>query len=129
MSYTHSGREYIKEAYVKTSFNDSIVSILKKQGVNYPALSGTWILVRIAGVGDGSEYELNFPFEIPDSLVISREDLIQVTNSKMVYWMSTSGKKRDYFLSYEWEHLHLTPGKWYHGDDPWIHFTRKKMDD
>ena len=119
-------RQFIKESYVKTSFNDSIVSILKKEGVNYPELAATWFLIREDSGDDGSEYLLKFPFKIPDSLVISREDLIQATNSKMVYWMSTDGKKKDYFLYYKWGYLHLTPGKWYQGDDPWIHFSRKQ---
>jgi len=122
------GREYIKETYVKTSFDDSIVSILKKQGVNYPELAGTWFLIRAASVGDGSEYLLEFPHEIPDSLVITREDFITALHNNRLYLMSTDGKKRDYVFSYEWGYLKLTPGKWYEGEDPWIHFSRNQLE-
>jgi hypothetical protein len=42
--------------------------------------------------------------------------------------MSTDGKKRDYVFSYERGYLKFTPGKWYEGEDPWIHFSRKQME-
>ena len=44
---------YLKEGYIKTSFNDSILNIIKRDGANYPELAGTWLLVRGAGGVDG----------------------------------------------------------------------------
>lgn len=121
----YDGEKYIKESYVKISLNDSILNILLAYGVNYPELAGTWFLIREHSIGDGSEYILNFPFKIPDSLIISREELIQATQNKMLYKMPTNGKNRDYVLSYHWGSLELTPSKWYKRDDPWIHFSKK----
>ena len=119
---------YLKEVYVKTSLDDSLVDLLKKHGANYPELAGTWMLIRESG-GDGEgTYLLEFPYEIPDSIEISREDFISAVENNKVYMMSTDGKKRDYTFSYEWGYLRFTPGKWYKGEDPWIHFTRKQMD-
>ncbi len=120
------GEIFVKESYAKTKLNDSILHILKTQGVNYPELAGTWSLIRDMGVDDGSQYILKFPFKIPDSISLSRADMIKVTESKMVYWMYTNGKKRDYLLSYNWGYLCLTPGKWYRGDDPWIHYKKSE---
>lgn len=121
----YHGESYIRETYVKARQNDSVMHILKTHGVNYPELVGSWSLVREEGFNDGSEYTLKFPFKIPDSIKLTREELIQMTKNKMVYWMTTSGKKRDYVLSYEWGSLQLRPGKWYKGEDPWIHFDKE----
>jgi len=122
----HDGQTYIKESYVKTTLNDSMMNILITQGVNYAELAGTWSLIREDGIDDGSMYILKFPFKIPDSLTISREEFIQATKNNLIYYMSTNGKKRDYLLSYQWGYLQLTPGKWYKGEDPWIHFGINK---
>jgi hypothetical protein len=122
------GKKYVKEGYVKTSFNDSIVTLLKREGVNFPELAGTWHLIRRASVGDGSEYLLTFQYKIPDSIKITREDFITGLKNNKVYLMSTGGKKRDYVFSYHWGYLELTPGKWYEGEEQWIHYTRNKME-
>ncbi len=121
----YHGREFIKEAYVKTSFSDSIISILKKEGVNYPELAGTWYLIREESGEDGTQYLLEFPYAIPDSIVITRGDFIAGLENNRVLMISTNGKKRDYVFTYKWGYLSFTPGTWYEGEDPWIHFSRK----
>ncbi len=126
--YKSFGRGYLKEVYIKTSLNDSIVDILKRHNVNYPELAGTWFLIRVAGFDDGSQYTLDFPHKIPDSIEITREDFITALENDKVYMMPTDGKKRKYVLSYNWSYLSFTPGKWYKGEDPWIHYSRKQTD-
>lgn len=115
---------YIKEGYVKTTFNDSIVDLLKKYEVNYAELAGTWYLVRESSGDDGTYYELDFPYNIPDSIEISRELFIREQYQNKVFMMSTDGKMREYTFLHMWGNLKLTPGEWYKGEDPWIHFSR-----
>lgn len=116
-------QEYVKEGYIKTNFNDSILSILKSDGVYYPELAGTWFLVRESSGEDGTYYELDFPHVIPDSIKISREDFIHGLENDKIYMMSTDGIKREYFFDYR-GYLHLTPGDWYEGEDLWIHLSK-----
>lgn len=72
---------------------------MKREGVNYPKLAGTWFLIREASVGDGSEYLFEFPYEIPDSIELTREDFIAALKKNRVYMMSTDGKNViTYFL-------------------------------
>lgn len=122
----YHGSEYIKEVYVKTTFDEPIVALLKREGVNYPELAGTWFLIRQASVGDGTEYLLDFPYKIPNSIKITRQDFVAALEKNRVYFMTTNGQKRDYTFSYKWGYLVLTPGSWYKGKDPWIHFSRKE---
>jgi len=125
-------KKYIKEAYVKTDLDDSIVDILKRDEVNYPELAGTWFLIREESLGgeDGSEwnYLLEFPHSIPDSIQISREQFISGLEQKKVYLMTTDGEERKYFFSYNWylDYLYLTPGEWYQGEAAGIHFKRNQ---
>jgi hypothetical protein len=116
------GPEYMKEAYVRTDFDDSIVSVLKKYTVNYPELAGTWILMRDYWYDYGTHYWLEFPHAIPDTIKISREQFLAAQDNGNSYYMSTDRKKRAYTFYYDYPFLHLTPGEWYKGDDPWIHF-------
>lgn len=120
------GPEYLKELYVRTHFEDSIVDLLKTYTVNYPELAGTWILQREYTYDYGTDYQLVFPHKIPDSIKISRKQFLTAQDKNNVFWMSTDGKKRDYYFWYDYPYLHLTPGSWYVGDDPWIHFEMKQ---
>ena len=119
-------KEYAKEAYVKTAFNDSVVAILKREGTDYASLAGTWHLIREGhGNNDGSEpYVLDYKHDIPDSIEISREDFIEGLKNNKIIMISTDGKKRDYTFIHHWGNLYLTPGEWFKGEDPWIHYTR-----
>ncbi len=117
------GNKYNKEGYIKTQFNDSIVNILMTQKVNYPELAGTWHLIRFDSFDDGSEgYELDFPHELQDSIVITREELIKGMEEGMTLWISTDGEKRDYTFFSRWGYLYLTAGDWFKGDDPGVHY-------
>ncbi|MBX7094485.1 MAG: hypothetical protein K1X56_07185 [Flavobacteriales bacterium] len=118
------GPEYLKEAYIKTEFSDSTLSFLKKYRVNYPELAGKWYLQREYDYDYGTHYELKFPYTLPDSIEITKAQFVTALSQKNVYWIKTSGKKRDYYFWYDHPYLHVTPGSWYKGDDPWIHFRR-----
>lgn len=113
---------YIKESFIKTRFEDSIVSILKTHGSNYPELAGTWRLVRESSGNDGTEYTLDFPHIIPDTITISREEFALGVESNYTYWLLTDDIKQEYTFLYKWGMLKLTPGAWYQGDNPGIHF-------
>jgi len=115
---------YIQESFVRTRFDDSLVFILKIHGSNYPKLAGSWLLVRQSSGNDGTEYTLDFPYSIPDTLRISREEFVLGVGNNYTYWMRTDGLKKEYAFVYKWGALRLTPGTWYKGEDPWIHFER-----
>lgn len=118
---------YLKEGYIRTTFNDTVLNLIKRYGANYPEMAGTWFLIREIGMNDGSDpWILQFPHRIPDSIVITKQDFETTWKKNRIYMMSTDGKKRDYeysYCGYGW--LCLTPGKWYKGEDPWIHFEQK----
>ncbi|PKP02335.1 MAG: hypothetical protein CVU11_12155 [Bacteroidetes bacterium HGW-Bacteroidetes-6] len=117
---------YFKEKYLRTSFNDSILNVMEKYGVNYPELAGTWMLVREEDYDYGTHYELRFPHSIPDSIEFSREQMLAALGNQKIYMLSTDGIKRDYFFWYHKSRIYFKPGKWYkEGDDPVIHFYRK----
>lgn len=117
---------YFKETYVRTNFDDSILNVMKKYGINYPELVGTWMLVREDDYDYGTYYELKFPHIIPDSIEFSREQMIAALEQENIYMMSTDGVKRDYSFLYRAPNIYFTPGKWYkEGDPPMIYFDRK----
>jgi hypothetical protein len=117
---------YFKETYVRTNFNDSILNVMKKYGVNYPALAGTWMLVREEDYEYGTHYEFRFPYAIPDSIELTREKMIDALEHERIFMMSTDGIKRDYSFWYSDSNIYFKPGKWYKEvDDPWIHFYKK----
>lgn len=117
---------YFKELYVRTSFNDSILNVMKKYGINYPELAGTWLLVREEDFDYGTHYELRFPHAIPDSIKFSRKQMITALEHQKIYMLSTDGIKRDYSFWYDKSCIYIKPGKWYKGKhDPMIHFYKK----
>ncbi|MFT5250549.1 MAG: hypothetical protein ACI93P_002291 [bacterium] len=116
------GSVYLKEGYVKTKFNDSIIELLKKHRVNYPELAGFWYLMRDYTYDYGTSYWLEYPHNIPDSIEVSRDFFINSQEGDKTIRMKTDGKNREYTYSYRSQYLHLTPGDWYQGEDPWIHF-------
>ena len=119
------GDEYLKESYVKASFEDSLVNLLKRHGANYPELAGEWTLMRDYHYDYGTHFWLDFEHEMPDVIEISRDEFIEAQEEGYVYWLETDGKKRDYYFDYHDSYLYLTPGKWYEKEDPWIHFEKR----
>lgn len=116
---------YFKETYMRTSFNDSILNGMKKYGINYPELAGTWRLIREMDYDYGTHYDLIFPHSIPDSIEFSREQMIKALDHEKIFMMSTDGIKRDYSFWYQESYIYFKPGKWYKGeDDPMIHFYK-----
>lgn len=123
-----SEAQFFKERYVRTNFNDSVLGVLKKYGVNYPELAGTWYLIREEDYDYGTHYELKFPYSLPDSIVLTRQKMIAALENEKTFLIRTSGVKRDYSFYYENMSMYFIPGKWFKGDDPYIHFY-KKLDD
>jgi len=116
---------YFKETYIRNNFNDSVLDVMKKYGVNYPELAGKWMLVREEDFDYGTHYELQFPHSIPDSIEFTREMMIDALEHEKILMMSTDGIKRDYSFSYREPYIYLIPGKWYKGEDPRIYFYKK----
>ena len=115
---------FFKETYVRTMYNDSILDVLKNYRINYPALAGTWYLVRELDYDYGTHYELQFPHELPDSIEFSREEMIEALDGEKVKMISTDGIKREYTFSYYYGDIHVHPGEWCEEDDPWIFFGK-----
>lgn len=116
---------YFKEAFVRTTFNDSVLQVMKTYGINYPELAGTWELVREEDYDYGTHYELNYPFTLPDSIELSREQMIAALEGEKTFLMLTNGQPKAYTFWYYNSCLYVKPGDWYHGDDPMIHFWRR----
>lgn len=117
---------YFKETYARTIFIDSIFSIMKRHGINYPELVGTWMLVRENDYDYGTHYELRFPHIIPDSIEFSRAQMIAALEGENIYMMSTDGIKKEYSFLYRASQIYFKPGEWYkEGDDPLIYFLLK----
>ncbi len=117
---------FIEETYAKTSYDESVLNILKLYKTNFPHLAGTWKLIREEGLEYGAYYELDFPYEILDTIVLTREELESTLYTDRSYNMLTSGKKQKYFLKYYDSELRLIPDDWYKEIDPNIHFRRVK---
>lgn len=105
-----------------------MLNILKLYNTNFPLLAGTWKLIREEDSGDGGYYDLDFPFDIPDTIVLTREELESTLYTDRSYRMLTSGKKQKYFMKYYNSVLWLIPGDWYKEIDPSIHFVKIKED-
>lgn len=115
---------FLKEIYLRTNFDNSILSILKRDTINYLSLEGSWELLRDYNFDYGYEYTLNFPHQIPDSIYLSKSEILDALNSDKSIEMLTDGKQRKYTIKYYKRELYLIPGKWYVGEDPKIHFHR-----
>ena len=91
---------FLEETYVKATFDESVLNILKRYTTNFPLLAGTWVLIREEGVEYGGYYELDFPYDIPDTLVMTKEELESTLYTDRSYNMLTSGEKQKYYLKY-----------------------------
>lgn len=122
----YSDLGYFKETFVRTNFNDNILNTMKKYGINYPELAGTWMLIREKDYDYGTHYELEFPYSIPDSIIFTKEQMTKALENPKIYLLSTNGIKREYSFWYDQSYIYFKPGKWYKkGDDPMIHFYMK----
>jgi hypothetical protein len=117
---------YFREKYLRTHFNDSILKVLRMYGINYPALAGTWQLVRERDYDYGTHFELRFPHAIPDSVTFTTEQMKAALGGPKIYRMITDGVKRDYTFFYQDTHIYFTPGKWYKGEETPIYFERRE---
>jgi hypothetical protein len=124
--FRHDEGNFMKELFKKELFEDSIMSILKADTINYPLLEGIWYLQRSYNYGnDGSEYFLNYPHVIPDEFTITREQILATMHhAKSVNYL-TDGKMRSYTYGYDGNWLTLKPRDWYKGEDVILEFERK----
>ena len=60
---------------------------------------------------------MDFPYKIPSTLVLKREELQSTLYTDRSSQILTDGEKRKYFLNYKDDELLLTPDKWYDPDD------------
>lgn len=117
---------YFKETFVRTTFNDSIVEMMRTYDVNYPELAGKWRLVREKDYDYGTHYELQFPHTIPSAIKLTRKQLTAALGNKKVYNMRTDGQMREYTFLYDDGYIYFVPGAWFKGDDdPMIHFEKE----
>jgi hypothetical protein len=119
------GEGFFKETYVHTKFNDSILDVMKKYEVNYPELAGTWMLVHEEDYDHGTHFELQFPHALPDSIELTRKQMIAALDHEKILMMRTDGIKRDYSFSYWNSQMYFRPGKWYKGQEYPIYFYKK----
>ena len=126
VSYLDQFGLYLKETYKRVVFDDSVLTILKVDTINIPELAGSWELIREDGDEYGTEYFLDFPYEVPDTLVLTKEELISTFYTDRSVQMLTDGKKQKYFLKYYQDELLLIPDKWFdptewHEKDRYVH--------
>lgn len=116
----------LEATYVKTTFNDSIVGFLKKYQTNYPELAGTWYLKRDYYYDYGTHYWLEFDHTIPDSITLTREDMLVAIDNGNQIEMLTDGRLRTYEMGFARNYLYLYPGDWNKGEDPMMHFDTER---
>jgi hypothetical protein len=116
---------YLEQVYYRADFDDSTVAVIKKDKINFGALAGTWFLVRAYNFDYGCEYILDFPHVLPNSIVLTREEILATSaQQNRSVEMLTDGIKRKYTLSYYRGKLLLTPESWYEGQDQNLQFSR-----
>ena len=124
--YRYDEGNFVKEYFKKTDYSDSTMSILKKDTINYALLAGTWFLQRSYNYGnDGSEYWLDYPHTIPDTIHLPREHILKTMHNGRQVTYLTDGVKRSYTYSYVGNWLNLKPGDWFKGDDVVLEFELK----
>ena len=118
----------VKETFCRGFFDDKVVSILKRDTVNYALLAGKWYLARRANINDdGTEYHLNFPHKVADSIFVTYNEITATVTTDRSIYMNTDGVKRKYYYGYRTGYvgeLVLTPGDWYQGEDVMLEYWR-----
>lgn len=118
---------YLTESYNKVAFEDSVVTLLKEKELNYPLLAGSWELIREDSYA-GEPYELDFPYPIPDTLILTHDQLVQAMRANGSIVLPGDPAQRKYTIEYHKDYfgfyyLWLIPGPWYKDHDPGIHFN------
>jgi hypothetical protein len=72
----------------------------------------------------GTNYWLEYDYELKDSINISFDDIKTTEENRRSIMVNTSGKLKEYFVEYNKPYLVLRPGAWFTGDDPYIHYAR-----
>lgn len=123
VSYLEETGLFLREVYLKSHFEDTVIDLLKKYGENLPEASGVYQLVhyRYESVDYDSPFEHyhSFPYEIPETLKLSKQDLLEVLKHQHQLMLPTDGALKAYSLSCAWnvDLLWLEPEDWYSGLD------------
>jgi hypothetical protein len=109
------------EYYVRDKLDKEIIQLLLRDSVNTNELIGRWILqTTIHNNEDGSEpYEIDFPFELPDSLIFSKEDFPLSNIKGRRITINIEGKSREFrfgFVQEEGYTIWLRPTAWHQGE-------------
>lgn len=105
--------------YVRDKLENTIISQLKEDSIYPQSLINTWYLRKgYDSSYDGLGYVMfEFPYKLPDSLVITKSNLTSFSISKRKIYLSVNGVKRSFRItrfSLDEGILQLTEvGKWY----------------
>ena len=123
------------EYYVRDTLDKEIIQLLLRDSVNVDELIGRWKLETHYYSIDGSEpYEINFPFDLPDSLVFSKGKLPFSNIKGRVLKIDIEGVSREFrfgFMedeNYNYHKMWLRPTDWYHGDEIGIHYLYDEIE-
>ncbi len=129
--YFMEEENFVELVYERAQVNDSIISILKRDSIDYALLAGPWYVEREFSYGnDGSYYLLEYDHEIPDSIFLTREDILSTLNTDRSFEMLSDGIKRKYTYSFHngegnnIRGLNLTPTEWYKGEKIKLEYSR-----
>lgn len=101
--------EYGGEKYSKRKTDTAVIAELKSHELNRECYLGKWYLSRTESFNDGSGVEFVFPFEVPDSIILTN-----VLEDRIVKLM-IEGKEKAFYVDVRnkigWLELVLTPLK------------------
>ncbi len=112
--YMEEDHLYLKLMLLQDKFDDNLVSLLKKDQINYAQLSRKWRLIDGDSGGDGTGVDYLFPFDISDSLIIDDGVLTAENLKDSIVELTIGGKLRPFYF-YFWydddsnQHMRLEP--------------------
>ena len=117
------------EYYVRDTLNKEIIQLLLRDSVNASELIGKWKLETHIYSQDGSEpYEIDFPFDLPDSLIFSTEKLPFSNIKGRIIKLDIKGVSREFRFGFKeqdfnYHALWLLPSDWYFDEKLIIHYV------
>ena len=111
------------EYYVRDTFDQAIINTLLQDSVNVEELVGVWYLEKSYQALDGSDpYVYDFPFELPDSLIITQENIKTYEIKGRTITLDIEGERQSFRFGfkqdneYGYTYLDLEPTNWYRGE-------------
>ncbi len=113
---------YLSEVYIRNSFDQDLVDLLRAYRHNLPIAHGKYSLVhyefRSIDYDSPFEHYHSFPHAVPETLEFSKADLLQILKDEYEFEMLTDGKLKPYDLSWSWgDRFWISPKNWYEGPD------------